>query len=72
MFSAGFVHRDVSIGNILIFPQKNARLSDLEYARSFIGLANAHAPKTVSCSTMTQAMVLLTLFPPGNAILYAY
>lgn len=58
MFCAGWVHRDISDGNILAVWDKETqawrvRISDLEYAREFPrddGVAGSD-PKTVSPST---------------------
>jgi len=52
MFSAGYVHRDVSPGNIIIHEvdgKRLASLSDLEYAKTFTDANDRaiHAPKTV-------------------------
>lgn len=34
LYSAGYVHRDISVGNVLLCGDR-AKLTDLEYARQF-------------------------------------
>jgi serine/threonine protein kinase len=40
LYSAGYVHRDISVGNVLLC-EGTAKISDLEYARPFEALVNA-------------------------------
>lgn len=56
MFSAGYVHRDISPGNILLFEsngQRAVRLADREYAKTFYNPNKdaSHTPKAV-CSVL--------------------
>ncbi|KAJ6477384.1 hypothetical protein C8R47DRAFT_1289190 [Mycena vitilis] len=52
MYLAGFVHRDISPGNCLWHaPMGQAKISDLEYARSFSELSG-HDPRTGTPSFM--------------------
>lgn len=46
MYSAGYVHRDLSVGNILWCEDGQARITDLEYAREFEVMPNANEGQT--------------------------
>jgi len=52
MFCAGWIHRDISTGNILAIQDENGRwkikLADLEYAKRFPSVEGSSDPKTVS------------------------
>ncbi len=51
----GFVHRDISPGNCLMY-ERQIKISDLEYARRYESQGKGLAPLTVSfasiCSTL--------------------
>jgi hypothetical protein len=59
MFCAGWVHRDVSSGNILAYRSKpddawQGKLNDLEYAKRFDPFGGGSSdPKTVCLSYLT-------------------
>lgn len=36
MHSSGWVHRDISAGNIFVDDSSNARIGDLEYAKKYL------------------------------------
>lgn len=64
LFLAGWVHRDVSEGNIILVRNGNgvrAKLNDLEYARDFNqdDRVVSTDPKTVSISSTTVKVALL-------------
>ena len=52
MFLAGWVHRDISVGNILAVRADDGswkvKLADLEYAKKFPSETGSPEPKTVS------------------------
>lgn len=49
MYSAGYMHRDLSVGNILWCADGRGRITDLEYARQFeisCDVSGENQPKT--------------------------
>lgn len=52
LFCAGWVHRDVSCGNVLLWRDRTGKLygklGDLEYAKKFPSAGSSPDPKTVS------------------------
>ena len=48
LHAAGWVHRDISVSNILIDDKGNPRLCDFEYAMRMDSTAEVHKVRTVS------------------------
>ncbi|KAJ8469357.1 hypothetical protein ONZ45_g16918 [Pleurotus djamor] len=79
MLCAGWVHRDISCGNILALKNSDgtwqAKLSDLEYAKKYPpheGSSASHDPKTGTAYFMPVEVSLSTFFynPPTVALSY--
>jgi hypothetical protein len=56
-----WVHRDVSIGNILSY-EGGAKLADLEYAKKMDDMADCHNMRTASVPSIDLSGKLLTIF----------
>lgn len=48
MHNLGYVHRDVSIGNILSYTKGKAKLADLEYAKEINSKSSGRELRTVN------------------------
>src|SRR5262249_50714102 len=65
LFLAGFVHRDVSTGNIIVVPDKTGKnfrglLSDFEYAKDITKEeAASHESKTVMSISLGLGLILM-------------
>ncbi len=75
MFCAGWVHRDISSGNIMAHGDPNAwqaKLGDLEYAKKYdCGDGASIDPKTVWFHLVIINVLLpLTVHFQGNSLLY--
>ncbi|KAG6834644.1 hypothetical protein H0H93_008278 [Arthromyces matolae] len=69
LFIAGYVHRDVSAGNCLWYPDdKVGKLSDLEYARPYEELTG-HEPRTGTPAFMAaEYLTGIRLFPVWDGV----
>lgn len=78
MFCAGWVHRDISSGNVLATRKKGetswqAKLADLEYARKFSsGDPSSTDPKTVSCSFVAPEASISDIMLQGTLYFMAW
>ena len=75
MFIAGWVHRDISSGNLLwcdIEGKKNGILSDLEYAKEYkpFGDESSVDPKTVSSAPLPPVWYPIINMTLGDAVFY--
>jgi len=76
MFLAGWVHRDISGGNILCYSPNGSEprgiLSDLEYAKHVDDTTYCTDPKTVSVDLFRMIVSPHTHVPEGYAVFYGY
>jgi len=74
MFLAGWVHRDISGGNILWYSLNGSEprgiLSDLEYAKHIDDTTYCTDPKTVSVVHFRMTISAHTHVPVGYAVFY--
>lgn len=77
LFLAGWVHRDISSGDILLYQSNNGpgqgKIGDLEYAKEFVDETDHSAggdPKTVRDVVHLWTPFEFIVFPLGNRYFY--